>query len=198
MDYRINFFRKPESGTDNNPYCYSFIGKGTLNEALRHTKERLQNGHFLKADIWEQQDAVGGHDILRHTIKADEAEFIDAFITPTMDDIKASFRKPRQYEVMYPATDNEVREALQRFGGFASTDYQRIAHNVVIADGAIVVVLKPEPEDVQTLYVIDGQELPLQEYKYDSLNTKVWATPAVMADIRKAEETLLAQLRSNK
>lgn len=187
MDYKI-IFHKTDSEA-----CYSFIGKGTLNTALRHAKERLQGEHFLKAEVWEQQGA-DGKGTLRHTFTADKADFIDLLITPTKEEVIAGFSKPRQYEVMYPATDGELLEAMQRYGGFGSTAYERIGHNVVIADGAIVVALKPQPMNVNTLYVIDGQELPLN---YD-LSAKVWATPAVLEDIRIAEERLLAQLHNNK
>lgn len=196
MDYRINFFKTQESGTDVSPYCHSFIEKGTLSAALRHAKERLQGEHFLKAEIWEQGPA-GGHGILRHTIKEDEAKYIEMLIPPTMEEARAGLSKPRQYGTMYPATDGEILEALKRNGGFTSEAYERMAHNVVIADGAIVVAVKPEPKDVLTLYVIDGRELPLKDYRYEDLRTKAWASPPVLADIRKAEETLLAKLHGN-
>lgn len=115
-----------------------------------------------------------------------------------MEDLIADFGKPRQYKGLYPATDGELREALETYGGFESTAFERIGRNVAIADGAIVVALKLQPAGVNTLYVIDGQELPLQGYRYDQISCKVWATPEVLADVRQAEQTLLAQLRINR
>lgn len=193
-DYKIYFFRNPESPAYD---CHSFIGKGTLNEALHHTKERMKAGHFLKADIWAEEES--GRTELRHSFTDKEAEYIDMLITPSAEEVIAGFSKPRQYEVMYPATDGEVLEALQRYGGFNEVaTFERIGHNVVIADEAIAVALKPHPENVSTLYVIDGQELPLQDDKRSGIAAKVWATPAVLEDLRKAEERLLAQLHKNK
>lgn len=191
MDYKI-IFHKTDSEA-----CYSFIGKGTLNAALSHTKERMKKEHFLKAEVWEQQGA-DSKGTLRHTFTADKADFIDLLITPDPEELVTGYTKQRQYEVMYPATDSELLEAIERYGGFGSTQYERIGHNVVIADEAIAVALKPQPIGVNTLYVIDGRELPLPDDKRSGIAAKVWATPAVMEDIRIAEERLLAQLHNNK
>ena len=186
MNYRIHFFMNPEAGAS----CQSFIENGRHNAALRHAKERMQIEHFLKAEIWQEAD---GQAKKLYTLEAKNIEYVDMLLTNDMDEVRAGFRKPRQYEVMYPATDSELLQAMQRYGGFGSMEYDRMGHNVAIADGAILVALKPQPANVNTLYVIDGQQLPLQGYDYDHISGKVWATPAVLADIRKAEATLLAQ-----
>lgn len=189
--FRVCFFRNPES----NAYaCYSFIGGGTLNTALRHAKERMTGESFVRAEVW-QEAAEGAKPTLLHTFEEKDIAYIDMLITPTREEVIESFSKPRRYETMYPATDSELLEAIERYGGFESVAFERIGHNVAIADGAIVVALKPQPIGVNTLYVIEGRELPLPDDKRSGLNAKVWATPAVLEDIRKAEESLLAQLR---
>lgn len=191
MDYKI-IFHKTDSEA-----CYSFIGKGTLNAALRHAKERMTGERFIRAEVWQEAPA-GEKPTLLHTFEEKEIAYIDMLITPTREEVIESFSKPRQYEAMYPATDSELLEAIERYGGFGSTAFERIGHNVVIADEAIAVALKPQPIGVNTLYVIEGRELPLPDDKRRGIAAKVWATPAVLEDIRIAEERLLAQLHNNK
>ena len=92
---------------------------------------------------------------------------------------------------LYPADDSELRDALEQFGGFQNTDFERVGDNVVIADGAIVVALKFYSTIILTLYVIEGSMLPIPDGMRYGIEEKNWAARTVMRDIREAERRIL-------
>lgn len=92
---------------------------------------------------------------------------------------------------LYPADDSELRDALEQFGGFETTDFERVGDNVVIADGAIVVALKFYSTIILTLYVIEGSMLPIPDGMRYGIEEKNWAAKTVMRDIREAERRIL-------
>lgn len=111
----------------------------------------------------------------------------DASLTMSeWDEYIGSFDEAPAKATLFPATDEEIAQAIESFGGFPDTSFRRIAPNVVIADGSIVVVLKLRAENVATLYIVD--EDWLNSYGYDHIRGKVWGTEEIIADIRKATE----------
>lgn len=94
-------------------------------------------------------------------------------------------------ERLYPATDEEIRDAMDDYGGFTSLNFIRISGNVVVSSDAVIVVLKDDPdEEPATLYVINREEFPLVESRWDALKSKIWASPEVLVDIKNAELTV--------
>jgi hypothetical protein len=91
-------------------------------------------------------------------------------------------------ERLYPATDEEIRDAMDDYGGFTSLNFIRISGNVVVSADAVIVALKDDPdEEPATLYVINREDFPLTENRWDALKSKIWASPEVLVDIKNAE-----------
>lgn len=95
----------------------------------------------------------------------------------------ASFKEPRKRWALEAVTDEEVRERLSAYV-FPTTDFERVGDNVVIADNACVVIPKQVGGCPTALAIFDS----MPEYGY--IDSKMWATDDVKADIRRAFDWL--------
>lgn len=120
-----------------------------------------------------------------------ENEFEEIFKPMSVEDIEAFMRSEPRKRTMYRATDVDVVHRLNSFGGFPTTEFERVGDNVIITDDCIVVILKFERNKSQSIYLIDEGELPLGDETWEEIEWKTWATPQVLKDIRKAEQILL-------
>lgn len=120
-----------------------------------------------------------------------EEKFKDVFKPMSVEDIEAFMSAEPRKRTMFRATDADVISRLHTFGGFPTTEFERVGDNVVIADNCIVVILKFDAKKSQSIYLIDEGELPLEDETLEEIEWKTWATPQVIDDIRKAEKILL-------
>ena len=102
--------------------------------------------------------------------------------TNSWEEFCASFKEPRKRWTLEAVTDEEVRERLSAYG-FPTSDFERVGDNVVIADNACVVIPKREG---CTLCPAIYDSMP--EYGY--IDSKMWATDEVKADIWRAFDWL--------
>ena len=95
----------------------------------------------------------------------------------------------KRKEILYRAEDSEIRQALKDYGIY--TDFIRVGNNVVIADNCIAVIIKLVKNNYTSVYLIDGEDLPIDDNMKENIRAKRWATQEVIKDIRMAEEILL-------
>jgi hypothetical protein len=104
----------------------------------------------------------------------------------TVKEIEELLREDSPKKNMYPATDEEVRETLEN-NAFPTTDFVRVGQNVVIADNAIVVVIKTHPEGYETSQWYD---YPVGDSDIEHISYKKWCNRNVMNDFLRAEAIL--------
>ena len=110
-------------------------------------------------------------------------DYSDLLHVPTREERLAMFRKPVKKWTMYPASSREVKTILRAYG-FPTSDFIRVGNNVVIADNAIVVVIKRDP--ALQPQAISIWHFPLDEYWRDDLTVKNWANKDTINDFMRA------------
>lgn len=83
-----------------------------------------------------------------------------------------------------PASDDDVRDALA-YDKFPTTEFERISDNVVIADGAVVLIAKLTPHHYA---VAQWYDYPFTEYMWNDIDSKKYVNIKTMRDIIKAYE----------
>lgn len=110
-------------------------------------------------------------------------DYSDLLHVPTREERLAMFRKPAKKWTMYPASSKEIKAKLRAYG-FSTSDFIRVGGNVVVADNAIIVIIKREPGlQPQSISIWD---FPLDEYWQDDLTAKNWASEDVKKDFMRA------------
>ena len=117
-------------------------------------------------------------------------KFDDCFKPKKFSEIEERMRNSnKRKEILYRAEDSEIRQALKDYGIY--TDFIRVGNNVVIADNCIAVIIKLVKNNYTSVYLIDGEDLPIDDNMKENIRAKRWATQEVIKDIRMAEEILL-------
>ncbi len=104
----------------------------------------------------------------------------------TTEELEEHLKGDSPKKTMYPATDEEVRETLYN-NAFPTTDFERVGRNVVIADNAIVVVIKTIPDRYACSQWYD---YPLQDFDIEHISYKTWCNEDVMKEFLRAEKIL--------
>lgn len=113
-------------------------------------------------------------------------KFDDCFKPRKFSDIEERMRNKGSKKIMYRATDSDVRQAFRGYG-YGNSSFRRIGDNVVIALGDIVVIIKTRADMYESVYIINGEYLPINETWKEAISEKRWATREVLEDIQKAE-----------